>query len=325
MLKKIAVVLVIALVAILLSVKDQVSRFESLTLKNMPAQFEVAKGTGLNRLCQQWLKAQAIESCWQVQLYGKLYPQKVTLQSGLYNLQNLTVIDALSTISEGKQIQFSFTIIEGETLKMVLDKIQTAPYLTNDIDAASLAQTLSIDSSAEGWLLPETYFYTANSSALSIIKRAHEKMQVTLSAAWESRAEPLPLNNPYEVLILASIIEKETGYAGERAKIASVFVNRLNKKMRLQTDPTVIYGLGERFDGDIKRRDLREYTPYNTYRIKGLPPTPIAMPSKDAIIAATQPLTTEYYYFVAKGDGQHQFSKNLSAHNKAVKKYILKR
>lgn len=172
-------------------------------------------------------------------------------------------------------------------------------------------------------MLPETYFYTAGTSGRDIIKRAYADMQTALQANWELRQKNLPLQSPYELLILASIVEKETGQASERAMIASVFENRLNKGMRLQTDPTVIYGMGDRYDGNIRKADLREPTPYNTYLIKGLPPTPIAMPGKAALLAAAQPEDSPYFYFVSRGDGSHVFSRTLSEHNRNVRKYIL--
>ena len=325
MLKKIAAAFVLLMLIAAILIQQQITQFKQLQFISIPELFEVKPGTGVYRLCHDWLAKGYIDSCFALQVYAKLYPVNTTLKTGLYELENLTVLEAIDKIHQGQQKQFSFTVVEGDTLKMVLNKLKSAAFVDYDIDEAKLSEKLEVDNHAEGWLLPETYFYHANDSAFSIVTRAHEAMKTELAQVWENRLTNLPLQNAYEALILASIIEKETGYAGERKTIASVFINRLNKKMRLQTDPTVIYGLGERFDGDIKRKDLKELTPYNTYRISGLPPTPIAMPSKEAIIAATQPDTTEYYYFVAKGNGQHQFSKNLTDHNKAVRHYILKR
>jgi UPF0755 protein len=158
-----------------------------------------------------------------------------------------------------------------------------------------------------------------------VLSRAYQEMQRFLDEAWEARMDGLPINSPYEALILASIIEKETGIAEERPLIASVFVNRLRRGMRLQTDPTVIYGMGEDYDGNIRKRDLQTHTPYNTYMIDGLPPTPIAMPSKASIQAALNPVASDYYYFVAMGEGRHYFSKTLREHNNAVRRYILNR
>jgi len=184
-------------------------------------------------------------------------------------------------------------------------------------------QILNSDMYLEGWLFPDTYHYHNNDTASSVLKRAAVKMQQVLEDAWHERSDDLPYDTAYKALIMASIIEKETGLASERPLIASAFVNRLNTNMRLQTDPTVIYGIGADFDGDIKSKDLRDYTPYNTYRINGLPPTPIAMPSKAAILAAVNPPQSDYVYFVSKGDGSHQFSTTLKQHNVAVNTYIL--
>ena len=325
MLKKITAAIVFLMLISAVFIQQQITQFKQIQLTNTPELFEVKHGTGVHRLCYDWRAKGNIESCFALQVYAKLYPANTSLKPGFYELQKLTVLEAIDKIHQGQQKQFSFTVIEGDTLKMVLNKLKSADFIDYDIDEAQLSEQLEVTNYAEGWLLPETNFYHANDSAFSIVKRAHEGMKIELAQVWENRMANLPLQNAYEALILASIIEKETGYAGERKKIASVFINRLNKKMRLQTDPTVIYGLGERFDGDIKRKDLKEYTPNNTYNISGLPPSPIAMPSKEAIIAATQPDTTDYYYFVAKGNGQHQFSKSLKDHNKAVRQYILKR
>ncbi|MGB5788448.1 MAG: endolytic transglycosylase MltG [Pseudoalteromonas nigrifaciens] len=287
-------------------------------------QFEVKKGTGFNQLCKQWQANNWVENCWRYQLLAKLDPTLTDLKTGLYALNSDSVISNIKKINNGQQVSFSFTIIEGQALREVLAAIKNANNLKNDLKEQQLSQQiLGSDMHLEGWLFPETYHYHNNDTISSVLKRAAQKMQQTLDTAWQQRAQNLPYKTAYEALIMASIIEKETGLASERPLIASVFVNRLNTNMRLQTDPTVIYGIGESFDGDIKRKDLRNYTPYNTYRINGLPPTPIAMPSKAAILAAVNPPTTEYVYFVSKGDGSHQFSTTLKQHNAAVKTYIL--
>ena len=285
--------------------------------------FEVKKGTGFNQLCQQWQAKKWLEGCLRYQILAKLDPTLTDLKAGLYQLDKRTVLDNIRRINQGQQVSFSFTIIEGQMLRDVLARIKLAPNLQQNLKPTELGvQIAGVEQHLEGWLFPETYHYHANDTASSVLKRAYQKMQTVLDDAWSQRADVLPYENQYQALILASIIEKETGLASERPLIASVFSNRLNSNMRLQTDPTVIYGLGEVFDGDIKRKDLTTYTPYNTYRINGLPPTPIAMPSKAAILAAVNPPESEYVYFVAKGDGSHQFSKTLKEHNKAVQDYL---
>ncbi|MBQ4862896.1 endolytic transglycosylase MltG [Pseudoalteromonas sp. MMG013] len=313
----------IAFIGIFLTYK--ISKFKVLPLNNVQSLYHVKQGIGFNQLCRSWQDKQLLESCLPYKLYAKLFPEKVILKAGVYDLRGLTVLSAINKINEGQQQQFFFTIIEGEQLRGVLAKLKSSRFIEYDVELEKLTELLALEVSAEGYLLPETYAYTAGTSAVSIIQRAKSKMDEVLNIEWNNRANNLPINTPYQALILASIIEKETGYAPERGLISSVFINRLHAKMRLQTDPTVIYGLGEQFDGDIKRQDLRQLTPYNTYRIDGLPPTPIAMPSQDAIRAALHPEASDYFYFVAKGNGQHQFSKDLAAHNRAVQKYILKR
>lgn len=323
--KKVLCLLVSIGVVLSLVLSHQVSVYKQAPLKVSDPLYRVAKGTGFHQLCADWLEKNYLDSCLPYKFYAKLYGQRVKLQTGVYDLTGLSVLEAIDKINRGQQHQFHFTIIEGERLQDVLAKLAQSPYINFDIDKNTLAQILHLPKSAEGYLLPETYAYTAEESALSILRRAKQQMEIVLKELWQTRSIDLPIKSPYEALILASIIEKETGYGPERRLIASVFINRLNTNMRLQTDPTVIYGLGDAFDGDIKHRDLRQFTPYNTYRINGLPPTPIAMPSREAIRAALNPETSDYLYFVAKGDGKHQFSKDLAAHNRAVKRYILKR
>ncbi|KTG20838.1 ABC transporter substrate-binding protein [Pseudoalteromonas sp. XI10] len=286
--------------------------------------FKVERGTGFNQLCQAWQTKQWVDSCFKFQVLAKLDPTLTDLKAGLYELDTNAVIDNIRRINQGAQVSFSFTIIEGQPLRDVVANIQKQAHLTQDLDTENLAtQISSTQENLEGWLFPDTYHYHSEDSASGVLKRAYNKMQQELDTAWQTRAPDLVLSSPYEALILASIIEKETGLASERPLISAVFTNRLKTNMRLQTDPTVIYGIGADFDGDIKRKDLTTYTPYNTYKIKGLPPTPIAMPSKAAILAAVNPPESEYVYFVAKGDGSHQFSKTLQEHNRAVKQYQL--
>ena len=286
--------------------------------------FKVERGTGFNQLCQAWQTKQWVDSCFKFQVIAKLDPTLTDLKAGLYELDASAVIDNIRRINQGAQASFSFTIIEGQPLRDVVANIQKQAHLSQDLDTENLATQISnTQENLEGWLFPDTYHYHSEDSASGLLKRAYNKMQQELDTAWQTRAPDLVLSSPYEALILASIIEKETGLASERPLISAVFTNRLRTNMRLQTDPTVIYGIGADFDGDIKRKDLTTYTPYNTYKIKGLPPTPIAMPSKAAILAAVNPPESEYVYFVAKGDGSHQFSKTLQEHNRAVKQYQL--
>ncbi|RZF80081.1 endolytic transglycosylase MltG [Pseudoalteromonas sp. CO325X] len=289
-----------------------------------PQLVEVQSGTGFNQLCHQWQQKQWLDSCWRFQVLAKLDPTLTDLKAGLYQLSPGTALAAFRQISQGKEHQFSFTIIEGDNLRQVLSRLQRAPYIEKPLHWGDEFLGKPLNEQLEGRFFPDTYHYHGGDHAVQLLTRAYRKMEIELDQAWQQRSSSSPLNSADEALILASIIEKETGVAGERPLIASVFVNRLNKGMRLQTDPTVIYGIGPEFDGNITRAHLREKTPYNTYRIDGLPPTPIAMPSKAALVAAVQPQQSDYYYFVAKGDGSHQFSKRLEDHNRAVRQYQLK-
>lgn len=253
------------------------------------------------------------------------------LKTGLYNFAEAPSPQAfLARINSGKVKQYSITFPEGWTYRQWLQEFARHPKIekTLPIDMPRqehMAVIGSTFSDPEGWFFPETYYYQDGTTDVEILQRAHQKMQDFLQVAWESNPLPLPLENPYQVLIMASIIEKETGAPHERSAIAGVFMRRLNQNMRLETDPTVIYGLGEEFDGNLTRKHLRTRTPYNTYVIKGLPPTPIAMPGPAAIIAVFLPEESDTLFFVSKGDGTHHFSATLQEHNQAVRKYQLKR
>jgi UPF0755 protein len=261
-----------------------------------------------------------------IKLWLKFHPEATHIKVGTYKLGSvMSPAQIAALLSSGKVYQYRITLVEGETFAQWWAQLnQSAGIVASSLSEAELAHRLGAsESKLEGLLLPETYYYTHNTSAEQIVKRAYEAMQTAVVDAWQTRQTQLPLRTPYELLILASIVEKETGLHSEREQVASVFVNRLRQRMRLQTDPTIIYGLGERYDGRIRSRDIREATPYNTYVIRGLPPTPIAMPSLQSIHAAAHPIASPYYYFVANGDGGHHFSKTLAEHNRAVKKYIL--
>ena len=301
--------------------------FPAQTIKlAQPRLIEVAHGKGFNQLCRQLVREDVIRVCGPMKWYSKFNPQLRLIKAGSYLLKpGLSHQLLLELLSSGKEHQFSITFVEGERLTEWLDKLAVAENLKHDIgEAADLAQRLSASHHPiEGLLFPDTYHYAAGSSSFAIILRAYQAMQQLLAQQWANRDPDLPYKNSYEALIMASIIEKETGAAHERALIASVFINRLHKRMRLQTDPTVIYGLGEHFDGNLTKAHLRQKTPYNTYRNNGLPPTPIAMPGREAIYAALHPAYSEFIYFVSKKDGSHQFSKTLKAHNQAVRKYQL--
>lgn len=297
-------------------------------LLTQPQLLEVTKGTSSASLLNQFKQQGWIESTLPGRLLLKSQPQLSHIRAGLYQLEPEMDLQSLFTLlSSGKEKQLQIALVEGLTWQQWQHTLSQAPMLLDEqLNIAKLQQLTGRTeiSNFEGLFLPDTYNYTANTRASEVILRAYREMQEQLQRAWQNRQPGLPLNTPYEALILASIVEKETGLAAERAHIAGVFVNRLHLGMRLQTDPTVIYGMGDAFDGNITRKDLRTKTPYNTYRIDGLPPTPIAMPSLAAIKAVMHPLATEDLYFVARGDGSHQFSATLDAHNAAVRKYQLK-
>ncbi len=249
---------------------------------------------------------------------------------GEYQLQpGDSLASLLGKIDRGEVVQHSVTLVDGWTFRewrQRLDGLKDLKHDSNGLDGKQIMARLGMpDYQPEGWFAPNTYFYTRGTSDLEVMRRALENQRKILDAAWADRDKDLPYDGPYQALIMASIVEKETAQPNEREEIAGVFVNRLRRGMRLQTDPTVIYGLGDSYTGNLRRSDLQRTTPYNTYRIVGLPPTPIAMPGKAAIEAAVHPSNTEDLYFVARGDGSHVFSKTFAAHRKAVREYQLHR
>ena len=265
----------------------------------------------------------------------KLQPQLNKVKAGTYSLMGVkTLQDLLEMINSGKEAQFSVKFIEGKTFKEWRKNLENAPHLKQTLqgktdkeimtllDIPAVAKAVYEWNNMEGWLYPDTYNYTPNSTDLELLKRSATRLQKALDKAWNERDENLPLADPYQMLILASIVEKETGIAAERPQVASVFINRLKANMKLQTDPTVIYGMGESYTGNIRKKDLETITPYNTYMIEGLPPTPIAMVSESALQAVAHPAKTDFYYFVADGSGGHKFTRNLNEHNKAVQEYL---
>jgi len=288
--------------------------------------FEVPPGTSLQQTTSR-LHAQGIIS--QPRFFimlGRELDAARRLQAGEYILrQGMTPRDLLSLMTAGKVVQHGLTLIEGHTFAEMLARIHAHPVIKatlTDLDSAVIMERLGYPGEhPEGRFLADTYHFPRNTTDVAFLQRAYQAMQEQLAAAWETRAEGLPLETPYAALILASIVEKETGKTEERAAIAGVFVRRLQRGMRLQTDPTVIYGLGATFDGNLRRRDLVKDTPYNTYTRHGLPPTPIAMPGAAAIQAALHPADGDSLYFVSRGDGSHYFSATLKEHELAVDKF----
>ena len=284
---------------------------------------ELPPGTGLHQLAQQLglgLRG------YYLQIYARLHGQAHRLQAGEYAITAATTPQQLlEQIVAGRVIQYPLTIVEGWTFRQLRDAITAHPQLTQTLSALSDAEIMArlgrVGDNAEGWFLPDTYHFPKGFTDLAFLRRALQAMEQQLTALWAQRSADLPLDHPYQALILASIIEKESGLAAERAEIAGVFIRRLRLGMRLQTDPTVIYGLGTAFDGNLRRRDLQTDTPYNTYTRHGLPPTPIALPSRSALAAAVQPAPGNTLYFVANGQGGHTFSTTLAQHQQAVRQY----
>lgn len=263
-------------------------------------------------------------------LLFRVFPQLAEVKAGQYAFaSNLSLVDALRAVSDGDSVVHRFTIPEGLTVAEIVSRLQTTDGVSaSDMSPGDLLALLDPPfQHPEGAFLAETYLWKSERAPTEILSLAHRALQDALEAAWMARTEAVDavLTSPYELLILASIVEKETALALERPRVAGVFIERLRRGMRLQTDPTVIYGLGDRFDGNLTRAHLRELTPYNTYRIDGLPPTPIAVVGPEALLAVARPEITGELYFVADGKGGHVFARTLEEHNDNVRKYQLKR
>lgn len=289
--------------------------------------FTVPRGSNPRRIAQE-LEAQGLVPFAKLnELTFRFFQRGARVQAGVYAINSDdTAAQIWERISAGRQHLFSITFVEGSEFKQWQQQIADHDYIAvenTELTAQLLAERLSGGeyNHIEGLLFPDTYRFYAGTSDTQLYQQAYQRMQSTIAELWELRDRNIPVATPYEALILASIIEKETGAVVERPLVASVFVNRLRTGMRLQSDPTIVYGLGDAYRGVIYRSDIQQTTPYNTYRINGLPPTPIAMPGRAAIAATLEPVESDYYYFVSKNDGTHVFSRTLAEHNRAVQRY----
>lgn len=297
--------------------------------------FSINQGDTLKGFIARLQRAGIVDEPYSLALYARYKGLAGKLHTGQYIFTDgLSLVEVLDAITSGKyRLSHSFTFVQGSTFKQLRESLAAAETVQHTLGGTTNAKVLALfDASAqyahpEGLFFPETYAYDPGASDEEIMRRAYLTMQTTLQKLWEERDPDIEIKSAYEALILASIIEKETALASERKQISGVFMNRLRKGMKLQTDPTVIYGLGDSYNGNITRKHLTTDTPYNTYTRHGLPPTPISMPGYAAIEAALHPQQTEAIFFVARGDGSggHNFSKTLSEHNKAVKKYLKNR
>ncbi|GAB4125140.1 MAG: endolytic transglycosylase MltG [Sideroxydans sp.] len=296
----------------------------------LPLEFTVEPGHNLRQTAAGLKQAGVIRDDWGFVLLARLMGQDKKIKFGTYRLEKpASMLEVLELIASGRFAQSQITLVEGITFRELRKALDAHPKLRHDSSGLSEQEILqwlgATESAAEGLFFPDTYNFAIGSSDLAVLQRAHAAMRKHLETEWTRRNADLPFATPYQALTLASIVEKETGREADRPMIAAVFINRLRRGMRLQTDPTVIYGLGETFDGNLRKRDLLADTPYNTYMHSGLPPTPISMPGLAAIRAVMHPPSSNALYFVAKGDGSSQFSSNLKDHNQAVRQYQLKK
>jgi UPF0755 protein len=324
-------VLIVAITAVAGMFEYQRFMTTPLKLPTDTYHYTVKKGSNLKHVIQHISDEQLSDvPPIYLALYSRWKGNSNQIKTGEFKIPaGTTLPQFLEHLIEGKAIQRGFTIIEGTTSQQLIDSIAKNDLFEHTLATPTVESVMAAlgkpDEHGEGRFHPETYYFPAGTTDIDFLRRAYKKMETELAKAWQNKAADLPYKTPYEALIMASIIEKETGIAEERPEIAGVFVRRLNIGMLLQTDPTVIYGMGDSYDGDIRRRDLRKDTPYNTYTRAGLPPTPIALPSQAAIEAALHPKAGKSLYFVATGsEGRHTFSNTLKEHNAAVQRYLRK-
>jgi len=295
-------------------------------LSSSPLDFQVQPGSSARSAARQMADAGVDVPPWLFEALVRASRSAASLKAGSYEVERgITLWELLQKLTRGDVSQAELAIIEGWNFRQLREKLNAQPELRHDSQGLSDREILqrigAAEAHPEGLFFPDTYLFSKQSSDLELLARAYRAMQKRLASEWAARDPNLPLQHPYQALILASIVEKETGKAADRPHIAAVFVNRLRQGMLLQTDPTVIYGMGPRFDGNLRRADLLADTPYNTYTRPGLPPTPIALPGQAALQAALHPSSSPALYFVARGDGSSHFSNSLEAHNQAVNKY----
>jgi UPF0755 protein len=300
--------------------------FSPVALRSDPADFSIKSGSSLRSATRQIVDSGVELSPWLFNLLGRLLGKSGAIKAGSYEIEHgITPLALMNKLTSGEVTQIELALIEGWTFRQIRAALDAEPGVLHDSAALSNAEIMkrlgASGRSPEGLFFPDTYLFGKGASDLDILKRAYKAMDRQLQAAWQARAPDLPYRNPYEALIMASVIEKETGQPADRAMIGGVFVNRLRIGMLLQTDPSVIYGLGEKFDGNLRKKDLLADTPHNTYTRAGLPPTPIAMPGQASLTAALNPASTPALYFVARGDGTSEFSRTLAEHERAVAKY----
>lgn len=300
--------------------------YHHLPLKDSPRQFSISAGSTLRSASEQMVQAGVLKAALPFEVLTRLFGNPRNIKAGNYEIEDdITPLKLMRKITRGDYTALAITFVEGSTFRQMRKMLDEHPALKHDtvgLPDSEVLEKLGLEQrSAEGLFFPDTYHFAQGVSDLNILRRAHQLMEKNLSEQWQQRAPEVTLVTPYEALILASIIEKETGKSVERPTISAVFLNRLRLGMKLQTDPTVIYGLGESFDGNLRKQHLLSDGPYNTYTRLGMPPTPIAMPGLASLHAALHPARTDALYFVAKGDGSSHFSRSLEEHDRAVTRY----